>query len=47
MASAMEVIMTMQSENKAHGLVGNVAVQVITMTVVVVIVIALASKYVW
>ncbi len=39
--------MTMQSDNKAHGLANNIWAQLGLLTVVVVIAIGLAWRYVW
>jgi hypothetical protein len=51
MGFSREVIMTMQSDNKTHGLwnslSNNTTAQLIIGVVVVVILIALAAKYVW
>jgi hypothetical protein len=46
MASSKEVIMTVQSDNKKHGL-NNSTAQLIIGVIVVVVLIALAAKYVW
>jgi hypothetical protein len=51
MASSREVIMTMQSDNKTHGLwnslSNNLAAQIIITVVVAAIIIALAATYIW
>lgn len=41
------ITMTMQSDNKAHGLANNIWAQLGLLTVVVVIAIGLAWRYVW
>ena len=47
LASAREVVMTMPSEHKSHGLTTNAAAQIAAVAVVLVIVVAVAAKYVW
>jgi hypothetical protein len=39
--------MTMQSDNKGHGLANNFWAQMAILAIVVIVVIALAAKYLW
>ena len=46
-SSLQEVIMTMQTENKGHGLANNFAAQMALLGAVVIVLIVISWYYVW